>query len=135
MTNQRRSRADEAPPVVAVVNTNDDLVQLLREELLKAGFNVVTGHIRDIKAGLLDFSAFLSSHDPQVVVYDMAIPYEDKLDVPHDVAEAAAQPRRSSSPRSISRRSRSALGRPAPSRFVAAGPTISIRSLRRSRRS
>jgi hypothetical protein len=105
MTNQRRSRADEAPPVVAVVNTNDDLVQLLREELLKAGFNVVTGHIRDIKAGLLDFSAFLSSHDPQVVVYDMAIPYEDKL------------------------------GRLEPSRFVAAGPTISIRSLRRSRRS
>lgn len=63
--------------VVAVINSNDDLVQALRNVLEEAGYAVVTGHIRDIKAGKLDFPAFLQSHNPDVVVYDVAVPYED----------------------------------------------------------
>ena len=64
--------------VVAIVNSNDDLVAVIRDELLRAGFNVVTAHIRDIKAGRQDFSVFLESHDPTIVVYDIAVPYEDQ---------------------------------------------------------
>ena len=41
----------QARPVVAVVNTNDDLVQALRHVLETEGYAVVTTHIRDIKAG------------------------------------------------------------------------------------
>ena len=67
----------EAGVVVAVVNTNDDLVNVLRNALVAEGFNVVTAHIRDIKAGRQDFSAFLREHAPAVVIYDLAIPYED----------------------------------------------------------
>jgi DNA-binding response OmpR family regulator len=63
--------------VVAIVNTNDDLVDVLRDALLREGFNVVTLHIRDIKAGRTDFGAFLSAHDPEAVIYDIAVPYED----------------------------------------------------------
>jgi CheY-like chemotaxis protein len=63
--------------VVAVVNTNDDLVSVIRDALVGEGFNVVTAHIRDIKAGRHDFSAFLREHDPAIVIYDLAIPYED----------------------------------------------------------
>ena len=63
--------------VVAILNTNDDLVNLLREALAEQGFNVVTGHIKDIKSGRLDFGEFLRAHDPRVIVYDIAVPYED----------------------------------------------------------
>jgi CheY-like chemotaxis protein len=63
--------------VVAIINTNDDLVNVLREALIEHGFNVVTGHIRDIKAGRLDFAEFLRAHNPTAIIYDIAVPYED----------------------------------------------------------
>lgn len=70
-------RARGRGAVVAIVNTNDDLVRVLREALIDQHFNVVTLHIRDIKAGRQDFSEFLEVHDPEVVIYDIAIPYAD----------------------------------------------------------
>jgi DNA-binding response OmpR family regulator len=69
--------SDRTGVVVAIVNTNDDLVQALRAALEEAHYAVVTCHIRDIKAGKVDFGAFLSTHDPAVVVYDITVPYED----------------------------------------------------------
>ena len=63
--------------VVAIINTNDDLVNILREALIEQGFNVVTAHIRDIKAGRLDFAEFLRAHNPVSIIYDIAVPYED----------------------------------------------------------
>jgi CheY-like chemotaxis protein len=65
------------PLVMAIINTNDDLVQLLREKFIERGFQVVTAHIRDIKSGRQDFSAFLNAHNPSVIVYDITVPYED----------------------------------------------------------
>ena len=62
--------------VVAIVNTNDDLVQALKDVLETEGYGVVTLHIRDIKAGKADFTVFLESHQPRVVIYDIAVPYE-----------------------------------------------------------
>ena len=64
-----------AQPVVAVVNTNPDLVELLKAEIEKAGFVVLVMHINDIREGL-DVEAVLAQHDPQVIVYDVAFPYE-----------------------------------------------------------
>jgi DNA-binding response OmpR family regulator len=61
---------------VAVFNTNDDLVELLRAAIEKAGFVAVTGHIDDARRGTLLLSAFVSEHDPKVIVYDIAPPYE-----------------------------------------------------------
>jgi len=63
--------------VVAIVNTNDDLVNVLQEALRDEGVNVVTAHVRDIKAGRQNFRTFLKAHDPAVVIYDIAVPYED----------------------------------------------------------
>jgi hypothetical protein len=73
------SRFGNTPPapVVAIINTNDDLVRVLREELIKKGYNVVTAHIRDVKAGNQDFGGFLTAHDPDVTIYDISVPYED----------------------------------------------------------
>lgn len=64
-------------PVVAVINTSDDLVQVLRDALIREGFDVVTSHVQDFKTGRQDFGSFLRSHKPAVVVYDISVPYED----------------------------------------------------------
>jgi DNA-binding NarL/FixJ family response regulator len=62
-------------PVVAVVNTNPDLVQLLKARIESAGFVVLELHVADIRAGL-DLGAVLAQHDPKVIVYDVVVPYE-----------------------------------------------------------
>jgi DNA-binding response OmpR family regulator len=63
-------------PVVAIFNTNDDLVELLRVTFEQAGFMVVSGHIDDLRRGKLDLPDFLRQHDPKVILYDIAPPYE-----------------------------------------------------------
>ncbi len=62
-------------PVVAVVNTNPDLVELLKARIEAAGFVVLVIHIADIRAGL-DVEAIFAQHDPAVIVYDIVMPYE-----------------------------------------------------------
>lgn len=62
-------------PVVAVVNTNPDLVELLKARIEAAGFVVLVMHVADIRAGL-DLGSVLAQHDPQVIVYDVVMPYE-----------------------------------------------------------
>ena|SRR5687767_432359 len=62
-------------PVVAVVNTNPDLVELLKARIEAAGYVVLVIHIADIRAGL-DLEAVLRQRDPKVIVYDVVAPYE-----------------------------------------------------------
>jgi CheY-like chemotaxis protein len=63
-------------PVVAVINTSPDTVDLLKGELERAGFLVVTGLTFDIRDGRLDLEPFLRTHQPSVIVYDVAPPYD-----------------------------------------------------------
>jgi DNA-binding NtrC family response regulator len=63
--------------VVAVINSNQDTVELLRDCLEHHGFRqVVTGHVREIREGATDFLEFVSRTDPAVFVYDISIPYD-----------------------------------------------------------
>jgi len=64
------------PTAVAVVNTNPDLVRIMRITLEKAGFVVFEFHIEDIKLGAADVDSLLKQHDPKVIVYDLAPPYD-----------------------------------------------------------
>ena len=66
----------EAPIVVAVVNTNPDLVRLLRVNLESAGFVVIVIHIEDIKTAAGDVEAMIERHDPRVIIYDIVPPYD-----------------------------------------------------------
>jgi CheY-like chemotaxis protein len=66
----------ESPTVVAVINTNPDIVRLLRVNLEAAGYLVFVLHIETIKTGGTDLDAVLTQHDPRVVVYDVAPPFE-----------------------------------------------------------
>jgi DNA-binding response OmpR family regulator len=63
--------------VVAIVNSNEDLVNIVREALEDDGFTVATAHIAHIKQGQEDFLRFLDHHDPRVVIWDLAPPYAE----------------------------------------------------------
>jgi DNA-binding response OmpR family regulator len=64
------------PPAVAILNSNDDLVEMLRMLIEQAGFTTVTGHIDDVRKGKLDLVNFVRQHDPRVIVYDLVPPYD-----------------------------------------------------------
>jgi len=62
---------------VAIINSSSAVIDLLRTLLESAGYETVTAHIDDIKSGGLDLLDFLKTHDPEVVIYDISIPYEE----------------------------------------------------------
>jgi DNA-binding response OmpR family regulator len=64
------------PNVVAVFNTSEDTTSLLRVVLEQAGFVVVTAFTHALRDGKIDLETFMRQHRPKVVVYDIAIPYE-----------------------------------------------------------
>jgi CheY-like chemotaxis protein len=64
------------PNVVAVINSTPDVVDMLRLALERGGFVAVTAMTHDIRDGVVDLEAFSSQHDPKVIVYDIAPPYD-----------------------------------------------------------
>jgi len=66
----------DRPPVVAVLNSNDDTVEMLRLMLEVEGMLAVSAHLDSIKRGEFDFGNFLREHDPKVIIFDIAPPYD-----------------------------------------------------------
>lgn len=64
------------PDVVAIVNTNPDLVRILRFALETAGFVVFEYHVEDIRQGTADIESLVKEHDPRVIIFDVAPPYQ-----------------------------------------------------------
>jgi DNA-binding NarL/FixJ family response regulator len=78
-TTKRRAKATlrhHRQMVVAVFNSNDDIVEMLRLLIEHAGFVTVSGHIDDVRRGNLDFMSFMRQHDPFLVIYDLVPPYD-----------------------------------------------------------
>lgn len=63
-------------PVVAVFNSNDDIVEMLRIALERAGLIVVSGDVGAIRRGRQRLSDFVEEHNPAVILYDVAPPYD-----------------------------------------------------------
>ena len=69
--------ADEQKPrIIAVFNTNPEVLDLVRESLQAAGYATVVAHLDDLKRGRLDMIQFVEEHQPDVIVYDVAPPYD-----------------------------------------------------------
>lgn len=66
----------EGPPVVAILNSNDDTVEMLGAMLETEGMVAVSAHVSDLKRGQLDFGGFLTEHNPSVIIYDIPPPYD-----------------------------------------------------------
>jgi DNA-binding response OmpR family regulator len=67
--------------VVALVNANDDTVEMVRRMLDASGFNCLIGcHFSDLRKGHIDFTRYLGEHDPDVVIIDISPPYKENWD-------------------------------------------------------
>ena len=65
------------PPLVAVVNTSEEVMSLLESVLQNEGLRTVMAFVPDLKRGRPDVGTFLQQHDPPVLVWDIAIPYAE----------------------------------------------------------
>jgi DNA-binding response OmpR family regulator len=68
-------------PSVAIINTSPDTVNLLKPPLTRAGFRVSSAFTFDIRDGHIDVEGFLRVHQPDVVLYDIAPPYQDNWEL------------------------------------------------------
>jgi len=69
----------EAPlgPLVAIVDTSADVAELLRAAAREEGYRTVVGWVRNFREGVDDLATFLRTHEPDVVIWDITLPYED----------------------------------------------------------
>lgn len=72
-------------PMVAVINTSDDIADLLKTVIESEGYRVVVAFVREFRDGHQDLTAFLEEHDPNVIVWDIALPYEQNWQYYQDV--------------------------------------------------
>jgi CheY-like chemotaxis protein len=68
--------AQPPAPVVAVINSNDEIVEMLRLSFERAGLFVVSAHADAIKRGEVNLTDFVKVHKPQVIVFDLVPPYD-----------------------------------------------------------
>jgi DNA-binding NtrC family response regulator len=61
---------------VAVFNSSDDTVEMLKVLLTNRGYRALSGHADEVKSGELDFVAFLKTHQPSAIIWDIAPPYD-----------------------------------------------------------
>ena len=73
---------------VAVFNSHADTVAMLHLALQHAGYQIVDAPLREFQNGLAAGVDFLRFHDPDVVVYDVAPPYETNAAYCRELQEA-----------------------------------------------
>jgi DNA-binding response OmpR family regulator len=71
----------KSPPVVAIFNSIDDILDMVRVAFEAQGFVVATARLADIQSGVLDLIAFVQQHKPIALVYDIPRPYEANWNV------------------------------------------------------
>jgi CheY-like chemotaxis protein len=67
---------DSAGKIVAIFNTNPEVLDLVREALQDAGYATVVANLDDLKRGRIDMIQFVEEHLPDAIVYDVAPPYD-----------------------------------------------------------
>ena len=66
-----------ASPTIAILNSSEDLLDLLAEVFRDEGFRVVTHHLIPFRRGKEDIALFFAEHQPDVVVWELSIPYDE----------------------------------------------------------
>ena len=83
---------ESAPPVVAVINSSRDVVDMLRIAMEDAGLVAVTALTDQIRDGEVDLERLVQHHDPSVVLYDIAPPYDANWRLFHTSAAGRSWP-------------------------------------------
>jgi DNA-binding response OmpR family regulator len=68
-----------AEGIVALFNASDDTIDMIQALLTKAGGtqSLVWCHFADLKKGIIDFTKYLTKHNPEVVIFDISPPYDE----------------------------------------------------------
>lgn len=66
----------KASGIVAILNSTQDIIEIFQVCLEQEGFNVVGGYIPEFKRGTKNLLEFMSTHDPDVIIWDLPPPYE-----------------------------------------------------------
>ena len=61
---------------VAVFNASDDTVEMLKAMLSERGYRAIDGSVDGVKSGQFDFVAFMETHKPDGIIWDIAPPYD-----------------------------------------------------------
>ena len=64
------------PPLLAIINTSENLVEMLALAAEDAGYRTVVGWVPEFRDGRQDLAAFLRAHEPDAILWDIALPYE-----------------------------------------------------------
>ena len=80
--------------VVALFNGNPDVLARVGKMLGSAGFEVVSALIPEVRDGRCDVTRMMNQHDPAVVVYDVAAPYEENWAMLQHLRATAMKDRR-----------------------------------------
>lgn len=76
--------APGAGPLIAVMNSSRDLVNVLKTALEEDGFRTIT-LVSTIVGGAIGPLAFLREHEPAAAVYSVSPPYRESWDILQDV--------------------------------------------------
>jgi CheY-like chemotaxis protein len=68
--------SERPAPLAAIFNTSPDTVEMLRTALSMAGIVSVGAYTHQLRDGAVDLTTFMEQHNPDVVVYDIAPPYD-----------------------------------------------------------
>ncbi len=66
-----------ARPRLAIVNTSEDLVEVLTTFFEDEGYEVVSAIVRSFRTHQQNLEEFIQVHDPQILLWDIALPYEE----------------------------------------------------------
>src|SRR5688500_13987802 len=75
---------------VAVIDTSEEAADLLEATLRTRGWTTARAYVVDFKRHRADVSAFLTEHDPQVVLWDVALPYEENWEYLQEIQRLPA---------------------------------------------
>jgi len=62
-------------PIVAIINTAQETIELLQELLADEGIDTVSAYVTEFKRGERSLEDFFAEHQPDAVMYDIALPY------------------------------------------------------------
>lgn len=68
---------DAASPCLAILNSSEDLLELLAEAFKDEGFWVVTHHLLPFRRGQADIEQFFTQRRPDVAIWELSIPYDE----------------------------------------------------------
>lgn len=63
--------------LVAIVDSSEEMTELLRLVLEDDGYRIATAYMADLRRGDPDPATFFAEHDPAATVWDIALPYEE----------------------------------------------------------